>query len=73
MVAVTEAFQVLGFYESLPSEDVPPRRYWHSHEHLAEWFEAVKEKRQMRAQGMEPIEEEGSETVDNELARGLRG
>lgn len=75
MVAVTEALQVLGYFESLQSEEVPPRRYWHNQERLTEWFDAVKEKRTMRAQGMEPIDEveEGSEMVENELARGLRG
>ncbi len=61
---------MLGFLE-LPSDQVPPEKYWHSSKHLKEWFESVEQKRKDRAAGFETIEDdEGME--ENELAKGLR-
>lgn len=35
---------VLGFLE-LPEDDVPPELIWHHETRMAEWWEAVKERR----------------------------
>lgn len=61
---------MLGFLE-LPSDQVPPEKYWHSPTHLKEWFESVEQKRKDRAAGFEPIEDD-EDMEENELAKGLR-
>ena len=62
---------VLGFYENLQEDQVPPKKYWHSPKHLKEWFEAIEQKRADRAAGFEPIEDD-EEMEQNELTKGLR-
>ncbi len=61
---------VLGFFE-LPPDQIPPSKYWHSVEHLKEWFEAVEQRRADKAAGYTPIEAD-EDMTENELARGLR-
>lgn len=61
---------VLGFFE-LPTDQVPPSKFWHSQQHLQEWFDAVEQKRSDKAAGFTPIEAD-EDMMENELARGLR-
>jgi hypothetical protein len=62
---------VLGFLE-LPEEDSPPEEYWHSPEHLKDWFEAVKQRREDRYAGIQPMDDEDADMTGNELARQFR-
>lgn len=39
---MTEAFTILGYYEHLTEDDVPPEEMWGNDDALAEWFEEVK-------------------------------
>jgi hypothetical protein len=56
----------------MPADERPPEEYWHSPEALDEWFEAVKQKRVDRAQGVESIPDADDEDMtSNVLAREL--
>lgn len=46
--------KVLGWLE-LPEDQTPPERYWHSPDHIEEWFAAVRQRMDARARGMESI------------------
>lgn len=66
------ALEVLGFME-LPEDDAPPEEYWHSHEHLKEWFDAAKQRREDRMSGY-PIGDAGADDMTgNALAQQYRG
>lgn len=56
------ALTVLGFLD-LSEDQVPPEEYWHSHEHIEDWFKAVKQRSADRARGMESIDT-GEELAD---------
>lgn len=47
---------MLAYYE-LPAEDQPPREIWHSSDRLKEWFDSVKQRREDKARGLEPIDD----------------
>lgn len=72
MAAISTAQQVLSFIE-LPEEDVPPEEIWHHDERMAEWFVAVKERREARSRGLEPISDVEADMTDNEIAEGVSG
>jgi len=53
---------VLGFLE-LSEDMVPPQEYWHSTEHLDDWFKSVRQRSKDRAAGLESIDS-GEELAD---------
>lgn len=55
MEAISTALEVLGFLE-LPEDQVPPEEYWHSQEHIRDWFEAVKRRLSDEHRGIKSIE-----------------
>ena len=64
---------MLGYLE-LPEDDLPPEEIWHHDERLEEWFLAVKERREQRSQGMEPIPEATDvDMTRNELVKEITG
>lgn len=72
MAAISAALQVLGFIE-LPEDEVPPEAIWHHDERMAEWFEAVKERREARSSGREPISDVEAHMTENQIAEELTG
>lgn len=65
------ALEVLGFLE-LPEDDAPPEEYWHSPEHLKEWFEAVKQRREERFGGHGLDHQDADDMTGNEIAEQYR-
>ena len=39
----------------MPEDQMPPENYWHSQEHLKDWFASVRQRSKDRAAGMESI------------------
>lgn len=39
---------ILGWYENLPKEEVPPRHIWWSGELIDQWFEDVEKRRKKK-------------------------
>lgn len=37
---------------------MPPERYWHSRDHIDEWFASVKQRQEAKARGMESISDD---------------
>lgn len=68
---MSAALEVLGFLE-LPQEDTPPEEYWHSPEHLKEWFEAVKQRREDRFSGGPIDDADADDMTGNEIAQQFR-
>lgn len=71
--AVNEALMVLGWYENLPKEEVPPRNIWWSGELLDDWFQDVEKRRDRKASGRQSTYEQaddspsmGNQLVDRE-------
>ena len=69
-MAVQAALTVINYYQA-PPDEVPPQEIWHHQERLDEWFESMKQNREARSRGMEPITEVPQEK--NELADRLLG
>jgi hypothetical protein len=44
-VAIEHALTILGWFENLQKEEVPPEHIWEDGEGLDEWFASVKAKR----------------------------
>lgn len=44
-MAIEQGLLVLGWYENLPSEDVPPEHIWEDAEGLEQWWKRVEERR----------------------------
>lgn len=70
---------MLSWFENFPKEDTPPEHIWEDPEGLEEWWDRVKERREIRASGggrQGPISDDDSGSADefegNELARVLK-
>lgn len=72
MAAISTALQVLGFIE-LPEDEVPPEKIWHHDERMTEWFQAVKERREARSKGQEPIPDVEADMTENEIVQEVVG
>lgn len=72
MAAVSHALMILGFFE-MPEEDRPPERIWKIPRLLNDHFEIVRNRREAKSKGMEPIDDDGSGgQMQNPVTAGLR-
>lgn len=60
---------ILGWYEHLPSDDMPPRWMWHLDEEISHHFDEVKERYRTGASKDEDDWAAGP-TIKNEYAKG---
>lgn len=51
MMAVQHAESVLGWYENLPNDEVPPVWMWPFPDELEEWFDEIKLAREQKYSG----------------------
>lgn len=77
-MAIEQALTILGWYENLPSDEVPPEYLWEDNEGLEQWWEEVKAKHEdglpiMPRRGSEDDDEESDEVTQNDLARIFKG
>ena len=65
---------VLGLLE-LPEEDVPPEEIWHSEDRMKEWFDAIKQRREDKARGFDPVPDadEEEDMTENAAVADLLG
>jgi hypothetical protein len=61
---------ILGWYENLPQEDMPPRWMWHLNDDLERHFEKMKAKRSSGSRDNDDEEWAPGATIQNEYARG---
>lgn len=64
---------VLGWYENLPKEEIPPHWMWPFDKELEAWFKRVDEKRKAgrgKPSGSDSSDE--APMVQNELTKGIR-
>jgi hypothetical protein len=67
MLAIAHATTILGWYEHLSEEDMPPEWMWHLNDELEEHFEQVKERRRT---GQDTDADADSTMIRNDYARG---
>lgn len=61
---------ILGWFENLPKDEIPPRNLWWSGELLDQWFEDVRARRDKKTSGRRSTYEEAddSPSMGNQLA-----
>ena len=52
----------------LPEDDVPPEEIWHSDERLKEWFDSVKQRREDKMRGFDPVPDADEEEMTSNTA-----
>ena len=70
MNAVAHAMTILGWFEHLTEDDLPPEWMWHLTEELEDHFEMVKERRKSGASSRDDDERPSGPMIRNEYARG---
>lgn len=57
----------------LPEDDVPPEEIWHHDDRLKEWFDAVKQRREDKMRGYDPVPDSDEEMTSNSAVADLVG
>ena len=69
MAAIGHAMTILGWFEHLGADEVPPVWMWHLSDELEDHFEMVKERRKSGASSRDDDEPSGP-MIRNEYAKG---
>lgn len=69
---MTEAFTILGYYEHLTGDDIPPENIWGNDDALEAWFEDIKIRRGNADSSMERVPDPPQGMTSNALVDELK-
>jgi hypothetical protein len=61
---------ILGWFENIPSDDMPPRWMWHLTDELEQFFEELKERRKSGQPRDDDDDLAPGQTIRNQYAKG---